>query len=401
VPNSTVVTGDVLSGSMTLTADFQDWDQSSTYPAGTAAYVGTLGGGWTTGWTEVNETTSATGNDIRLQIDPDNIPNASNYILRFNKKADRAIYRTVNLSPYSSASLSFDWRRDGLNSTTDRYFVEVCTLGATCGVSPSITNWTTLKEINWTTSPDVSATGGTDATTYHTSSDIDLTSHISANTRIRVRVGTNNDQNVYFDNFVIYAEKVDTLTKDNVTGGANPDLLNGVPENLVVSGDNFMLESALSAPVTVTSQVSFESDNAEESINGTSPGRTLLDSSDLELGGDYDWAQQQQQWVGMRFRDITVPTGAIVTNAYITFVADVDDNGTNNATAASFNVYGQDADTTAGFVAGASNFNISTRPRTAPVAWTLTTGDAWTVGQSYDTPVRQQHGVHRARHARR
>ena len=77
------------------------------------------------------------------------------------------------------------------------------------------------------------------------------------------------------------------------------------------------------AQTTITRTVAAESDDAEEEgVGGSSPGAVYLDSSDLELVRDNGSTQGTQQ-VGIRFTNITVPVGATITNAYISFVADV------------------------------------------------------------------------------
>jgi len=69
---------------------------------------------------------------------------------------------------------------------------------------------------------------------------------------------------------------------------------------------------------TLRKQVSQSSDDAEESEDNSD---VLIESSDLELVFD-DFSDQFNQTVGIRFSDITIPSNAIIQNAYIQFHAD-------------------------------------------------------------------------------
>ncbi len=75
---------------------------------------------------------------------------------------------------------------------------------------------------------------------------------------------------------------------------------------------------------TVQVQIASSSDDAEErGLNGNSPGIMDLGSSDIELVRD---GNDGDQFVGLRFESLPVPKGAIVTNAYIQFTVDEDDD---------------------------------------------------------------------------
>ncbi len=71
-------------------------------------------------------------------------------------------------------------------------------------------------------------------------------------------------------------------------------------------------------------QISASSDDAEEKgLNSEAPGTMDLTSSDVELvrdGGDGD------QFVGLRFTGISIPSGSLIQNAYIQFTVDEDDD---------------------------------------------------------------------------
>jgi Secretion system C-terminal sorting domain len=122
---------------------------------------------------------------------------------------------------------------------------------------------------------------------------------------------------------------------------------------------------------TFSKRISNNSDDAEERISN---GNVSRNSTDLELGFD----GSNQQIVGMRFRNVTIPQGITITNAYIEFECDEADNGTTN-----INFYGEDVNNAPGFTTTA--YSISTRTKTtANVNWNNI--PAWTVNGIYQTP---------------
>ena len=90
--------------------------------------------------------------------------------------------------------------------------------------------------------------------------------------------------------------------------------------------------------------------------------------------GDLDLAQQP---IGIRFTTITIPPGALITNAYLELTAE------DSATAVStITILGEASDDAAIFTT--TRHNITNRPTTAAsVAWSL---PAWTSGQTYQSP---------------
>lgn len=92
-----------------------------------------------------------------------------------------------------------------------------------------------------------------------------------------------------------------------------------------------------SSGITINSTVNTSSDDAEE--NSVSHSVTI-NSSDLELVKD-----NELQTVGLRFNNISVPKGAIVTDAYINFTVDEMQSETT-----SLSFYGQAADNAATFI---------------------------------------------------
>ena len=109
------------------------------------------------------------------------------------------------------------------------------------------------------------------------------------------------------------------------------------------------VQPAMTGNITVESNVTQSTDDAEEFASGS---MEALTSSDLELV-----EEQETQTVGVRFQSITVPQGACITNAWVEFSVDKVQTGVTNLT-----FHGEDADTTAIFAS--SNNNITNRPTT-------------------------------------
>ena len=123
-----------------------------------------------------------------------------------------------------------------------------------------------------------------------------------------------------------------------------------------------------SSIITFTKQVSQPSDDAEEKVSN---GHIDLSSSDLELvdeGGS-------KQEVGIRFNDITIPQGAIISSAFVQFTVDETDDDPTNLT-----IFAEDVDNSVTF--DDDNDNITDRPKTTTsISWSLI--PAWnTVGES-------------------
>ena len=107
-------------------------------------------------------------------------------------------------------------------------------------------------------------------------------------------------------------------------------------------------------PITEEVRVEASADDAEEGADGS----VERGSSDLELvfdgGGN--------QTVGLRFNGVDISQGANIAKAYVQFQVD---EATSEST--SLMVEGEDVDNAATFAS--SKRNISSRPRTAAVAW--------------------------------
>ncbi|MGD2037980.1 MAG: DNRLRE domain-containing protein, partial [Desulfobacterales bacterium] len=123
----------------------------------------------------------------------------------------------------------------------------------------------------------------------------------------------------------------------------------------------FALEIAAdSGSNTLEIWVSQGDDDAEESLASGSVDTT---SSDLEIIRE---GSTNNQEVGLRFQNITIPQGATITNAYVEFTTDVVQSEVTNLT-----FHGEDVDNAAVFTSvGNPNYNITNRTKTtASVAW--------------------------------
>ena len=143
------------------------------------------------------------------------------------------------------------------------------------------------------------------------------------------------------------------------------------------------------AQTTITRSVAASSDDAEEAgpdSTGTHPpGYMDLVSSDIELTTDNDATGGYSggtQKVGLRFTAMTIPAGATITDAYLTFRAIAADAPNSNSAATSLTIKGQ-------LIANAPTFpstngNISSRTlTTAAASWVPA---AWTTGTDYNSP---------------
>jgi len=114
-------------------------------------------------------------------------------------------------------------------------------------------------------------------------------------------------------------------------------------------------------------------DDAEQSLGS---GAMYRDLDDLWLG-ETSWGYRSV--VGVRFRNVEVPQGATVTNAYISFRAYND----SSTAGASFKITGEDSDDASYYSSTSSN--ISNRNDTsASVQWDISS--QWSQGSTYDTP---------------
>ena len=176
-------------------------------------------------------------------------------------------------------------------------------------------------------------------------------------------------------------------------------MANSVDPNILIMLDNSgsMNEQAYSEDFggsvsdcgTATARLLESRDDAEENLDDNS---VRTDTNNLYLGEGEEqictrWRRGRcRQWtteyfdtmVGLRFRNVEVPPGAVITNAYITFRAYTNDSGN-----ASFTIRGEDVGDASRF--STTSGNITGRADTgASVTWSITNN--WSTGSAYDTP---------------
>ncbi|TAE53251.1 MAG: DUF839 domain-containing protein, partial [Bacteroidetes bacterium] len=131
-----------------------------------------------------------------------------------------------------------------------------------------------------------------------------------------------------------------------------------------------------------TFQIATPEDDLEEYLPGANqtktPGTFDVGSSDLELGNETA-NNVDPQLVGMRFTNVTLPAGAVVTNAYIQFTVDAIAKNTDPA---NLIVKAENAASPAAFNPNAP-FNISSRSYLGDsVLWTIPAGSWTAAGQA-------------------
>jgi len=177
------------------------------------SYAGSNGtDAWSTNWVEVGEADGAAAGDIRV---------TGNYLRIQNgaKGARREANLAIAGSSGCTATLSFLSQRVGLNAPSDRVLVAVSTAGA---AGP----FTTVAII----------AGPTNDAAFVANS-VDVSAFISATTVIRFQGSPSlgGSEQIRLDN--VSLTNSCTVTKDNVAGLPNPDLVSGIPSTLVVAGD--------------------------------------------------------------------------------------------------------------------------------------------------------------------
>ena len=195
---------------------------------------------WAINWAESNsgDTSASTG---RIYID------SSSQKLRLtdypNSDLSPSIAREVNLSGYSNATLSFDWNFPSTIDTSDAVAVEISNNGGS--------SYTVLETFTGYNS------------SISSSRSYNISSYIAANTRVRFRVTQNigvSDEYFAVDNVQILATgSTSTVTKDNNTVNAIPNLANGTPPNLVAATDGYTLQPNQTMTVTFQAQVTASS----------------------------------------------------------------------------------------------------------------------------------------------
>ena len=136
---------------------------------------------WATDWLESGEGDGPVAGKVEVLND------ISDFQLQLREK-DRGVEREADLSGYTSATLTFDYRREALGNADDYLAVEISSNGGS--------TWT---EIDRLVGP------GTDSS--YQGASYDISAHIAVDTRIRLKTsGTNGKNDKYFiDNVEISA----------------------------------------------------------------------------------------------------------------------------------------------------------------------------------------------------
>lgn len=141
-----------------------------------------------------------------------------------------------------------------------------------------------------------------------------------------------------------------------------PKLLTGTPEfnfKLFWSDDDTDADSFMK-------RIDEDDDDCEESMGPISPGDNTCSSSDLEMHAENIVEADDNDFVGMRWTNVTVPNGVTILNASIQFHVD----STNPDDPIIVRFKGQDVDDAPAF--DSSDFDISSRTNTtAFVDWNI------------------------------
>lgn len=157
------------------------------------------------------------------------------------------------------------------------------------------------------------------------------------------------------------------------------ELGTGVSPQLVVAYDETTATGCVKGELTY--QVSSQKNNAEEKNDGYQ-----------STGSELTFKSTANKYIGMRFRRISIPKDAVITNAYINFTAY--QNGTGGG--ASFTIYGSD-EADPGSFGNYPRYKLRDKSKTAGVTWSNI--PAWYKNNVYQTPALTsivQHLVNRA-----
>ncbi|MDF0708869.1 immunoglobulin domain-containing protein [Flagellimonas okinawensis] len=198
---------------------------------------------WSTDWLEYNDNNNPANGYISINDNE----------LRFRYIWSENIRRSADLSPYYTASLSFDWRTNSLES------------GETLAIQVSSdgTNFTTLDTF-----------AGTQSGTFNQ----DISAYISSNTTIRFRKGGNdwsgNDDRTYIDNINISTTSVPQTDTDG----------DGIIDVVDLDDDNDGITDEEEYCSSINASFLTSSDVGERSIviNHSDTGYLRLDFSSMD-----------------------------------------------------------------------------------------------------------------------
>ncbi len=176
------------------------------------------------------------------------------------------------------------------------------------------------------------------------------------------------DLNISFQEGIYIAEITISLI-DNTTRNDDKSIVLSLPEGQGYSESDrreFVIDIINDDINTFITQISRGSDDAEEGINGSSPGRMDVSSSDLEIG-ETEGSTRGVEKIGLRFTEITIPKGAIIRSANIQFTVDEDVDTPANVIMV---IKGENVDNSVTFTE--EDFNISDRSLTAVgIEWNI------------------------------
>ena len=209
---------------------------------------------------------------------------------------------------------------------------------------------TTVNEVLWNTDNDWPVSGETIASA-------DISSIIQEVVNLSTWCGSNSL------NVLIEGESVTTssarLSKSFEDGS-------GLSPQLVVVYDDTTATGCVKGSLSY--QVSSQSNNAEERSDGYQ-----------STGNELTFRSSSNAYMGVRFRNLALPQGATVSNAYLEFTAY--QNSTSSS--ASFNIYGVDQDDPNSF-RRYSRYMQRDKPKTAAVAWSSI--PQWIRNYTYQSP---------------
>ena len=194
-------------------------------------------------WTEVDDNGGgATGGNVEVTGGAMNLSSPGAGTLE-------SVQRSAgNLSAFTEGSMSMTLRLGFGLDATDAFVVEI---------APDGTTFTVLETIS----------GFTGAQGFFR--NYDITPYLGTNVTARVRITANyggGDEFIEVDNFQIRAQASTLTTRDNIPAGTNGDLVDGVPENLVLAPDNFGLAPTQSMTVSFSVTVEDPLDPFESAI---------------------------------------------------------------------------------------------------------------------------------------
>ncbi len=196
---------------------------------------------------------------------------------------------------------------------------------------------------------------------------IDDTSNAPEDTPLNGTTVLNNDTDLENDDLVVNTTPITPPTNGTVV--INSDGTYTYTPNADFNGtDSFVYEVCDVPSVTFTGQVNTAEDDAEELTTG---GVIENSSGDLDLMDDSGTVNSA---VGIRITNINIPQNAVITNAYLEFVADE-----NNSQATSLTISAEAIGDAAPI--STAPFAISSKMKTSSASWPNI--PAWTTGSTY------------------